>query len=182
MGCQHNLKSNPTHHPLQHLGRRWHGQRNGKSTQAQSFTQTLTLQGQTGTAEGLAQGCWEGTGGYLEMGKSFLTRKLFQRENFSCKITWEMLMSGHGPGALSQITRDFTVLSNIKPKLNGCSLPTCAPYPGISKVPIWANPLLRGRARPSREAFSARTLSCELRKEKHIRETRLWMLSSLDCS
>lgn len=34
--------------------------------QAQSPTQPLTLQGQTGTAKGLAQGCWEGTGAYLE--------------------------------------------------------------------------------------------------------------------
>jgi len=68
MGCQYNLKSNTTHQPLQCRGRRWHGQRNGKSPQAWFLAQPLTLQGQTSTAEGLAQGCWEGTGGYLEMG------------------------------------------------------------------------------------------------------------------
>lgn len=85
-------------------------------------------------------------------------------------------MSGHGPGALSQITHDFTVLRNTKPKMKPM-LPTCAPYPDISVVPVWANLLLHGRARPPREAFSARTLSCELRKEKYIRDMRLWALS-----
>lgn len=47
-------------------------------------------------------------------------------------------------------------------------LPTCAPCPDVSIVSVWANLLLHGRARPSREAFSARTLPCELRKEKYI--------------
>lgn len=67
MGCQHNLKSNPTHQPLQHLGRRWHRQKNTKSPQAWSLAEPLTLQGQTGMAKGLAHGYREGTGGYLEM-------------------------------------------------------------------------------------------------------------------
>lgn len=49
-------------------------------------------------------------------------------------------------------------------------LPTCAAYPDVSKVPIWADLLLRSRARPSREAFSALALSCELKKEKDIRQ------------
>lgn len=38
----------------------------------------------------------------------------------------------------------------------------CAAYPDVSKVPIWADLLLRSRTRPSREAFSALALSCEL--------------------
>ena len=64
-------------------------------------------------------------------------------------------------------------------------LPTCAPYPDVSVVPVRANLLLHGRARPSREAFSARTLSCELRKEKHQGDPALGTFlgrPSLHCS
>lgn len=57
-------------------------------------------------------------------------------------------------------------------------LPTCAPYPGVSIVPVRAGLLLLcGRARPPREAFSARALSCELGKEKAVRETQPRALS-----
>lgn len=55
------------------------------------------------------------------------------------------------------------------PKVN-VMLPTCAAYPDVSKVPIWADLLLRSRTRPSREAFFALALSCELKKEKDIRQ------------
>lgn len=85
-----------------------------------------------------------------------------------------MLMSGHGPG-LSQIMCNFSAKQHqAKTKW---MFPTCASYPDISVVPIWANLLLHSRARSSHETFSARTLSCELRKEKCIRGTWLWTLS-----